>query len=85
MKYTIAFDRSANKTFQSLDRPLQLRLVEHIEALADNPRPTGVKRLKGQHEHWRIRVGNYRVIYTIQNRELIVLILKIGHRREVYR
>lgn len=44
MKYTIAFDRSANKTFQSLDHPLQLRLVEHIEALADNPRPTDINR-----------------------------------------
>jgi len=85
MKYTIVFDRSANKTFQSLAHPLQLRLVEHIEALADKPRPTGVKKLKGHHEHWRIRVGNYRVIYTIRDQELIVLILQIGHRREVYR
>jgi len=47
MKYTIVFDRSANKSFQALDRPLQLRLLEHIEALADNPRPCGVKKLKG--------------------------------------
>jgi len=85
MKYAVVFDRSANKTFQSLDRPLQLRLLEHIEALADNPRPPGVKKLKGHHEHWRIRVGNYRVIYTLRDQQLIVLILKIGHRREVYR
>jgi len=85
MKYTIVFDRSANKSFQSLDRPLQLRLLGHIEALADNPRPMGVKKLKGHHEHWRIRVGNYRIIFTIRDRELIVLILQIGHRREVYR
>jgi len=47
MKYTIVFDRSANKSFQALDRPLQLRLLEHIEALADNPRPSGVKKLRG--------------------------------------
>ena len=85
MKYTIVFDRSANKSFQALDRPLQLRLLEHIEALADNPRPRGVKKLKGHHEYWRIRVGTYRIIFTIQDLKLIVLILKIGHRREVYR
>ena len=85
MKYTIVFDRAANKSFQSLERPLQLRLLEHIESLADNPRPAGVKKIKGQHEHWRIRAGNYRIIYTIRDQELVVLILKIGHRREVYR
>lgn len=85
MKYTVILERSAEKSFQSLDRPLKLRILHQIEALADNPRPPGVKKLKGQHEYWRVRVGNYRIIYHIHDMEVIVLILKIGHRREVYR
>ena len=54
-------------------------------ALETNPRPPGVKKLQGEEGIWRLRVGDYRVLYTIQHQELVILVLKIGHRREVYR
>lgn len=64
---------------------LPMAVMEALEDLEDNPRPPGVKMLKGQREHWRIRVGDWRILYTIEDRALIVLVIRIGHRREVYR
>jgi mRNA interferase RelE/StbE len=56
-----------------------------IEALGDNPRPTGAKRLEGDLNLWRIRLGSYRVVYTISDKGLTVLIVRVRHRREAYR
>jgi len=60
-------------------------VARKIDALADNPRPSGAEKLKGAKDLWRIRSGNYRIIYTIQDEALLVLVIRIGHRREVYR
>ena len=60
------------------------RLIERIGALADNPRTKGCEKLSGQ-ERYRIRQGNYRIIYSVQDIELTVWVVKVGHRREVYR
>ena len=56
-----------------------------MKALRNDPRPTGVKKLAGKDDLYRIREGDYRIIYTIQARELVILVLKIGDRKEVYR
>lgn len=82
--YSIRILRSAEKVLVGLDVPVQKRLTEAIRGLAQSPRPPGAVKMAGQ-ELWRIRVGDYRVIYSIHDREIVVLITRIGHRREVYR
>ena len=59
-------------------------LKKKIDTLASNPIPEDSKKLKGKRDLYRIRVGDYRIVYTIENRKLVVLIIKIGHRREIY-
>jgi len=68
-----------------LETPIQKRIVRSIESLADDPRPGGVKKLAGADDLWRLRVGDYRVIYEIRDRALVVLIIAVGHRGDVYR
>jgi mRNA interferase RelE/StbE len=84
-RYRVEIMRSALKQLEALPREEQERLTKEINALADDPRPPGVERLKGVADQYRIRVGSYRVIYTIRDDRLIVLVLRIGHRRDVYR
>lgn len=85
MLYEIEFAPKAARQFKKLSNEARLRLRPRIDALARNPRPKGVKKLSGERNLYRIRVGEYRVIYSIQDDVLIVLVLKIGARREVYR
>ena len=68
-----------------MERSLQVRLGRRIDALAENPRPQGVKKLGGEGDLYRVRVGDYRIIYQIRERSLIVLIVRVGHRADVYR
>ncbi len=84
MKYSLEILRKAQKQLSKIDKNERARIVESIRELAANPRPTGCTKLSGR-EAWRIRVGSYRVIYEIHDNRLLVLILTIGHRREVYR
>ena len=60
------------------------RILERIDALRDEPRPQGSVKLSGK-EYYRVRQGNYRIIYEIQDAQLVVIVIKVGHRREVYR
>ena len=84
--YNIRFNRQATKFLSKQSKDIQAKIFYQIKALADNPLPNGVKKLQGADSGmFRIRVGNYRVIYEINDNELIILILKVGHRREVYR
>jgi mRNA interferase RelE/StbE len=83
--YSVYLSPGAERDLGALDKPAQRRVVARIEALASNPRPTGVTKLQGEANAWRIRVGDYRVLYTIEDGRLVVLVIKIGHRREVYR
>lgn len=85
MLYAISYVPSAAKAIRKLDRPTARRLLDAIELLASNPRPPGYIQLKGGNGEFRIRVGDYRIIYDIQDDELVVLVLRLGHRREVYR
>jgi mRNA interferase RelE/StbE len=84
MTYHIEFVKQAAKQLKSLSTEEQQRIKIKIDALADVPRPDGVVKLAGEDNLYRIRVGNYRIIYSIQDNQLLVLVLKIGHRRDVY-
>ncbi len=83
--YRIEFARSAARAFGKLDHQTRRRLAPHISALAEDPRPEGSKQLVASDELYRIRVGAYRVVYTIEDEILVVLVIKLGHRRDVYR
>jgi mRNA interferase RelE/StbE len=84
MTYTIAVLRRAQKELQRLPRADYERVRDAIRALADEPRPPGCVALTGR-DGWRIRVGNYRVIYEINDTQHLVTMLHVGHRRDVYR
>ena len=85
MPYTIEFASSALREFKSLDRVIQRRIAVHIDELANNAFPRGAKKLRGSTDQYRIRIGDYRVIYRVDGKRVTVLVLKVGHRREVYR
>ena len=85
MAYTVEFAPVADRDFRRLAREIQLRLRPRIDALSDNPHPHGASKLKGTDELWRIRVGDYRIVYEIHHRVLLVLIVRVAHRREAYR
>ncbi|NJL83929.1 MAG: type II toxin-antitoxin system RelE/ParE family toxin [Chloroflexaceae bacterium] len=84
MSYQIKILRQAQKFLGSLYDKDYERIKESIQRLSDEPRPAGCLKLSGR-EGWRIRIGNYRVIYEIEEREKIVTILAIAHRRDAYR
>ena len=85
MAYKIEFSKSARKQFDALPIPVQDKLEKKIDDLAHNPRPQGVVKLTNEDNLYRIRAGDYRVIYQIQDKILLILVVKIGHRREIYR
>jgi mRNA interferase RelE/StbE len=82
--YAVVFKRSAERELRDIPRAELPRIVETIEALCINPRPPGCRKLKG-HDAYRVRQGDYRVLYTIHDTERMIEIIKIGHRSEVYR
>lgn len=85
MQYEITYAQSALKALRKLDRGMARRILTAVDALALDPRPHGCKQLKGGSDEMRIRVGDYRVIYDVNDGEVVILVLAIGHRREVYR
>lgn len=82
--YHVQFARSARKELEGLDPVLFQRVLACIESLSTDPRPSGCKRLKGQSDLWRVRVGDYRIVYSISDKEHTVDIWLIRHRRHVY-
>ena len=84
MSYTIHILRSAQKQISRINSKDQDHIITAIRSLSENPRPTGCINLSGR-PAWRIRVGDYRVIYEIRNEQLLIMVISIGHRREVYR
>lgn len=84
LKYPLDIKQSAQKELDALDDTLFTRIDRKILALADNPRPVGCKKLKGYKDQWRIRIGDYRVIYVIDNATKTVTVTHVAHRREVY-
>ncbi len=85
MAYSILLAPPAERQLKTLAQPVQKRIVKRLRTLRDNPRPQGVKKLAGEEDLYRIREGDYRIIYTIRDKELIVLVVKIGNRKDVYR
>lgn len=82
--YRVELRPAAAKSLKKIDRQDQRRIQGAIALLADNPRPPGCKPLVGR-PAWRVRVGNYRIIYTINDSVLVVVVVTLGHRRDVYR
>jgi mRNA interferase RelE/StbE len=83
-KFELVFKQSVAKDLRSIPNKQVARILKRIEALKVEPRPSGVEKLSGQ-ELFRIRQGVYRILYEIRDDELIVVVVKIGHRRDVYR
>ena len=85
MPYSIRFTPRAQRDLCTLDRPVQQRLRRYIDRLGENPFPPGAQKLHAEEPYYRIRVGDYRVIYQVEAHQLVVIVVKIGHRKDVYR
>lgn len=84
-RYEITFARSARRELEALEARLVTRVWAHIQGLADQPRPPGCRKLQGDEALWRIRVGDYRVLYEIKDDTRVVDIVAVRHRRDAYR
>ena len=86
-RYQVKFRKSARKEFLQLPTRIQDKIVEALSFLAENPftELLQIKKLRGPEGLYRIRFGDYRLLYTVESSELVVIIIKIGHRREIYR
>lgn len=82
--YKVLFKKSVEKDFSGIPRADVQRLLRRIKALEENPRPPGCEKLTGQ-ERYRLREGAFRIVYSIQDDELTVWVVKVGHRKDVYR
>ena len=85
MLYEIVVLPAARKALRKLDESSKERIAARIDRLAKNPRPSGCKKLEGGDELYRIRVGDFRVIYRIEDEVLVVAIVAVGNRRDIYR
>ncbi|MBI2478465.1 MAG: type II toxin-antitoxin system RelE/ParE family toxin [Planctomycetia bacterium] len=83
-RYSVEFKASADKALQRLPVAIQRRIVAEVETLADNPRPAGCVKLAGDDNAWRIRVGDYRVVYEVHDKHLLVLVVRVGYRKDIY-
>ena len=84
-KYKVSFKRSAVKEIEAIPQKKERqRIIHRIGQLADDPRPPGVQKLSGQNKY-RLRQGSYRIIYAIEDKELIVMIVKVGQQKNVYK
>ena len=84
MTYRVEVAAAAARQLRQLDRSAQRRVQAAIELLADEPRPSGAKKLVGGNGEWRVRTGDYRIVYEIHDDVLLVLVVAVGHRREIY-
>jgi mRNA interferase RelE/StbE len=85
VRYRIEFKPSAAKALTALPAEMRRRLAAKIDALAHQPRPRGVKKLVGEENLYRIVVGDYRIVYQIRDEVLLILVVRVGHRRDIYR
>lgn len=82
--YTVVVSKAIQKQIEKLPDKIEARILDRISELEENPRPSDVKKLNGR-DAWRVRVGDYRIIYEIADRRLTVILIQVAHRREVYR
>lgn len=83
--YAVVFARSARKELESLPDRFIERILPRIENLADSPRPVGCRKLSGEQNLWRLRIGDYRVIYSVDDHQRIIDIVAVRHRKDAYR
>jgi mRNA interferase RelE/StbE len=83
--YRVEVKPSVERDLAGLEKRDRLRVARKIDALAEYPRPAGVEKLSGEDDLWRVRAGDYRIIYAIRDDVLLVLVVRVGHRRDVYR
>ena len=83
--YRVFLERAAEKDLKSLSSKLHNRIIVALQRLAKNPRPAGCRKLTGSDDDWRIRVGDYRIVYEIDDDAEVVRVNRVRHRREVYR
>ncbi len=84
-RYEVKIARRAVKSLARLPRREQQRIRAAIDLLADEPRPPGCVALKGEDRAYRVRIGDYRIVYEVHDDHLVVLVVRVGHRRDVYR
>lgn len=84
MTYKLTLKPLAEKQFAKLPKIIQKRLFSAFLTLADNPRPHGFIKLQGNADYYRVRVGDYRIVYTIDDQQLKILVLSLGHRQHIY-
>lgn len=83
--YAVEFLPSAARELSKLEPSVRLRIARAVDRLAEDPRPSGAAKLRGSDDVWRVRVGEHRVLYAIEDDRLVVLVIRVGHRRSVYR
>ncbi|TMA06569.1 MAG: type II toxin-antitoxin system RelE/ParE family toxin [Deltaproteobacteria bacterium] len=83
--YEVLLERSAERDLKALSAEIFHRVIPRIRDLANSPRPSGCHKIIGSKNDWRIRIGDYRVIYEIDDKKRVVKVMRIRHRREVYR
>jgi mRNA interferase RelE/StbE len=85
MEYEVVLAPAAEKALDAIPRKPRARILDALEELRGNPRPRGCVKLQGVADLWRIRVGQYRIVYTVRDEQLTVLILHVAHRKDVYK
>ena len=85
MAYSIEFRPAALRDLRTIPKEMLLRVSRKVDSLSDSPRPPGVEKLSGSENSYRVRVGDYRILYQIEDEVLRVLVVRVGHRREIYR
>jgi mRNA interferase RelE/StbE len=85
LSYTVEVAPAAERQIRKLEPTVRRRIFQKIEALKGNPRPAGVEKLSGSENLYRVRVGDYRIIYEIEDKVTRVLVLKVGDRKEIYK
>jgi mRNA interferase RelE/StbE len=83
--YTVSLKKRAEKQLAALPKDIASLILDRLETLANNPRPAGVKKLAGHQNIYRLRVGDYRIVYHIEDKHCIVVVIKVGHRQDIYR
>jgi len=85
LSYRIAVSRSAAKALKQIPKPDRIRIIEKIDGLSENLPKLDTTKMKGNNPFHKVRAGNYRIVYEIQEDVLVILIVKIGHRKDIYR
>lgn len=84
MTYRVEFTNAAAREVRKLDPPIRRRILVAVAELEDDPRPPGARKLVGFDSAWRIRVGDYRILYEVDDIHVLVTVVRVGHRRDVY-